>query len=98
MQDKAEEEAQRADGFTDWHTDHKGMEGKADAPAAPAAPAVPVATDPPAPQASVVPPPEGGEAQPELSRDELKAKAEQLGITFPRNITTEKLAELVAGA
>jgi hypothetical protein len=30
------------------------------------------------------------------SRDELKAKAKELGLTFAHNITTDKLAELVA--
>jgi uncharacterized protein YhaN len=34
----------------------------------------------------------------ELDRDALKARATELGIDFPRNITTEKLAELVAAA
>lgn len=31
-----------------------------------------------------------------LDREALKARAAELGVEFPRNITTEKLAELVA--
>lgn len=34
----------------------------------------------------------------QLDREALKARATQLGIDFPRNVTTEKLAELVAAA
>lgn len=34
----------------------------------------------------------------ELDRDALKARAAELGIEHARNISTEKLAELVAGA
>ena len=33
-----------------------------------------------------------------LDREALKARAAELGVEFPRNITTEKLAELVAEA
>lgn len=34
----------------------------------------------------------------ELDRDELKARAVELGLSFARNISNEKLAELVAAA
>lgn len=37
------------------------------------------------------------DAQP-LDRDALKARADELGVTYPRNIGTEKLAALVAAA
>ena len=33
-----------------------------------------------------------------LDRDALKARAAELGLEHPKNISTEKLAELVAGA
>jgi hypothetical protein len=33
-----------------------------------------------------------------LDRDALKARAAELGVEFPKNIGTEKLAELVAAA
>jgi hypothetical protein len=68
VNDAAEEEAQRAEGFTDWHTDHKAMQG--DEGADDAAP----------------------------TRDDLKAKAKELGIEHPANISTGKLADLVAAA
>jgi hypothetical protein len=35
---------------------------------------------------------------PELDRDALKARAAELGLSFARNISNEKLAELVAAA
>lgn len=35
-------------------------------------------------------------AAPPLTRDELKTKADALGLSYPRNITTDKLAELIA--
>ncbi len=41
------------------------------------------------------------EAKPDdepLDRDALKARAAELGLDYARNISTEKLAELVAGA
>lgn len=45
---------------------------------------------------------EGGadqdEAPAELDRDALKARAAELGVDFARNVSTEKLAELVAAA
>lgn len=34
----------------------------------------------------------------ELDRDALKARATELGVEFARNVSTEKLAELVAAA
>lgn len=37
-----------------------------------------------------------GEAAPELTRDQLKAKATELGLTFPGNISNAKLVELIA--
>lgn len=40
---------------------------------------------------------EGADAE-ELDRDALKARATELGIEHARNISTEKLAELVAAA
>lgn len=33
-----------------------------------------------------------------LDREALKARAKELGISFPKNVNTEKLAELVAAA
>ena len=42
-----------------------------------------------------------GEDKPDdepLDRDALKARAAELGLEHPKNISTEKLAELVAGA
>ena len=42
---------------------------------------------------------EGADDQPaELDRDALKARANELGIDFARNVSTEKLAELIAAA
>lgn len=45
---------------------------------------------------------EGGaepdEQSAELDRDALKARAAELKLEFPRNVSTEKLAELVAAA
>lgn len=82
VQDEAEEEAQRAKGFTGWQTDQDRSEASG-------------ATD-------------GGSKEDEgaggsgdtdpLDREALKAKAKELGITFARNISTEQLAALVAGA
>ena len=41
----------------------------------------------------------GADEQPaELDRDALKARATELGVDFARNVSTEKLAELVAAA
>ena len=40
---------------------------------------------------------EGADAD-ELDRDALKARAAELGIKHPRNISTENLAELVAAS
>lgn len=37
----------------------------------------------------------GADAPQELDRDALKARATELGIEFARNVTTEKLAELI---
>lgn len=41
---------------------------------------------------------DGDGASQELDREALKARATELGIEFARNVTTEKLAELVAAA
>lgn len=81
VQNADEEEAQRAEGFTDWHTDHESMQG-ADLVAA---------------KQVDKPDDSGGAGDPPaLSRDELKAKAKELSIEFARNIDTAKLADLVA--
>lgn len=37
-----------------------------------------------------------GAAEQPLDREALKARATELGIDYPRNVTTEKLAELIA--
>jgi hypothetical protein len=71
VEDAGQEDAARADGYDDWHTDHARMNGDADG-----------AT---------------GAEQP-LDREELKAKAKELGIEHAPNIGTEKLAALVAAA
>jgi UDP-N-acetylglucosamine:LPS N-acetylglucosamine transferase len=42
--------------------------------------------------------PDEQEQQAPLDREALKAKAKELGIEFAKNISTEKLAELVAAA
>ena len=41
---------------------------------------------------------EGTDEPAELDRDALKARATELGVEFARNVSTEKLAELVAAA
>lgn len=74
VRDKAEEDAQRADGFTDWHTDHESANRTAAGGDAP--------DDEPAP----------------LTRDQMKAKADELGLSYAGNISNAKLAELIAEA
>lgn len=67
VQDAAEEDAKRADGFTDWQADQDAM-----APA--------------------------DEASDGLTRDEMKARAKDLGLAFKHNISNAALAELIATA
>lgn len=66
VDDKAQEEAARADGYDDWHADHARTND----------------TDPAEPE--------------ELDRDALKARAAALGLSFARNISNEKLADMIA--
>jgi len=58
---------------------------------------VPVPVPAPAPAATPVPLAQDAPA-PLLSRDEMKRKADDLGLTYPHNISNIKLAELLDAA
>jgi len=72
VEDSEQEEAARADGYTDWHADHARTTGET--------------------------PEKAGDEAPELDREALKARANELGLQYARNISNEKLADLIASA
>lgn len=85
VDDSDQEDAARADGYDDWHADHARTTGEGDGHIDLLKKSIEsdLATQ---------------EQPEELDRDALKARAAELGIEHPKNISTEKLAELVSAA